>query len=336
MSSVKSYLSRAPLASRMLNYTCQLATLSLLIFLPAAASAQAHAVAMTVDDLPYATPNSISSADAAEAREINRRILRAFKRHHIPATGFVIEKKVEDLGKPTGQLILQQWTRPGFDLGNHLFSHPDVNMLTLAQTEEEITRGEATFAPLLAQAGKHPEFLRFPYNHTGDTREKHDAIAAFMMAHGYRLAPCTIDNSDYEFNDAYVLALALHDESMAARVRKAYLDYSGAEIDWYIRLNHDVLGYDPPHIMLLHDSQLNADTIDQVLNLFQKRGYHFVTLQQALQSPAYAIPETFITKYGPMWGYRWAEELGVKASGRNEPDPPEWIAEYRKLHLAKH
>ena len=336
MSSVKSYLSRAPLASRMLNYTCQLATLSLLIFLPAAASAQAHAVAMTVDDLPYATPNSISSADAAEAREINRRILRAFKRHHIPATGFVIEKKVEDLGKPTGQLILQQWTRPGFDLGNHLFSHPDVNMLTLAQTEEEITRGEATFAPLLAQAGKHPEFLRFPYNHTGDTREKHDAIAAFMMAHGYRLAPCTIDNSDYEFNDAYVLALALHDESMAARVRKAYLEYSGAEIDWYTRLNHDVLGYDPPHIMLLHDSQLNADTIDQVLNLFQKRGYHFVTLQQALQSPAYAIPETFITKYGPMWGYRWAEELGVKASGRNEPDPPEWIAEYRKLHLAKH
>jgi peptidoglycan-N-acetylglucosamine deacetylase len=320
----------------MLKYTCQLAALSVLIFSPVAASAQAHWVAMTVDDLPYATPNPIGSADAKKAREINTRILRAFAHHHIPATGFVIEQNVENLGKPSGELILQEWTGPGFDLGNHMFSHPDVNSLTLAQTEEEISHGEATFAPLLARAGKHPEFLRFPYNHTGDTREKHDAIAAFMTARGYHLAPCTIDTSDYEFNDAYVQALALHDESTAARVRKAYLEYSGAEIDWYTRLNHDVLGYNPPHVMLLHDSQLNADTIDQVLNLFQKRGYHFVTLQQALQSPAYAIPETFITKYGPMWGYRWAEELGVKVSGRDEPDPPAWIQEYRKQNLARH
>lgn len=319
----------------MLKNTCQRIVLSALSFFPVAAFAQAHTVAMTVDDLPYATPNPISSADGKVAREINARILRAFARHHIPATGFVIEQKVENLGKPAGELILQEWTRPGFDLGNHMFSHPDVNMLTLAQTEEEITRGEATFAPLLAQAGKHPEFLRFPYNHTGDTREKHDAIVAFMKAHGYRLAPCTIDNSDYEFNDAYVLALSLHDKSTAARVRKAYLEYSGAEIDWYTRLNRDVLGYDPPHVMLLHDSQLNADTISQVLKLFQKRSYHFVTLREALQNPAYAIPETFITKYGPMWGYRWAQELGVKVNGRDEPDPPAWITEYPKQHAAK-
>ena len=81
---------------------------------------------------------------------------------------------------------MKEWTRPGFDLGNHMYSHPDVNTFTMAQAEEEITHGETTFAPLLAQIGKHPEFLRFPYNHTGDTREKHDAIASFMKAHGYR------------------------------------------------------------------------------------------------------------------------------------------------------
>jgi len=291
---------------------------------------------MTVDDLPYATPNSISLADAKQAQEINSRILRAFARRHISATGFVIEEGVEDLGQSTGESILKAWTRPGFDLGNHIYSHPDVNTLTIAQAEEEIIRGQMTFAPLLAQVGKYPEFLRFPNNHTGDTREKHDAIAAFMKAHGYRLAPCTIDNSDYEFNDTYVLALALHDKATAARVRRAYLQYTAAEIDWYTRLNHEVLGYDPPHVMVLHDSRLNADTINQVLKLFEQRGYDFVTLTEALQSPAYAISETFITKYGPMWGYRWAQELGVKVNGRDEPDPPAWIAEYRKQHLEKH
>jgi peptidoglycan-N-acetylglucosamine deacetylase len=299
------------------------------------ASAQERAVAITVDDLPFASPLAVTPSDAETAIRVNRTILRALSRSHIPAIGFVIEESAEDLGLPTGKAILKQWTRPGFTLGNHMYSHPDVNTSTVAEVEQEITRGETTFAPLLQQVSQHPEFLRFPYNHTGDTKEKHDAIAAFLSAHGYKLAPCTIDNSDYEFNATYVLALSLHDNAAAQRLRADYIAYTAAEIDWYTRLNRQVLGYDPPHIMLLHDNQLNADTIQQVLSLFQQRGYRFVSLAEALQSPAYAIPETFITKYGPMWGYRWAQELNVKVSGRDEPDPPAWVAEYRKKHSMK-
>jgi len=41
-------------------------------------------------------------------------------------------------------------------------------------------------------------------NHTGDTQDKHDQIAAFLSQRGYRLATCTVDNSDYLFNDAYL------------------------------------------------------------------------------------------------------------------------------------
>ena len=82
--------------------------------------------------------------------------------------------------------------------------------------------------------------------------------------------------------------------------------------------------------MLLHDSQLNADVIDDVLNLFAGEGYRFVTLKQAETDPAYHVPETYITKYGVMWGYRWAKELNVKVSGKLEPVPPDWVDEYRK------
>ena len=82
--------------------------------------------------------------------------------------------------------------------------------------------------------------------------------------------------------------------------------------------------------MLLHDSPLNADTIEAVIRLFAQRGYRFVTLTGALQDPAYATPETYITKFGPMWGYRWAKELNVKVNGRDELDPPAWINQYVK------
>ena len=213
-----------------------------------------------------------------------------------------------------------------------MYSHPDVNSLSAEQVEQEITKGEATIRPLLESVSRKPEFLRFPYNHTGDNEEKHNTIAAFMSAHGYRLAPCTIDNTDYKFNETYVLALARHDGQAAAKVRADYIAYTGAEIDWYTALDKQVLGYDSPHVMLLHDSPLNGDTIEQVISLFKQRGYSFVSLTEALQDHAYSVPETFITKYGPMWGYRWAQVLHVKVNGRDEPDPPAWLDQYAKNH----
>lgn len=185
----------------------------------------------------------------------------------------------------------------------------------------------------MQNVSRKPRYFRFPYNHTGDTKEKHDAIAAFLAARGYQLAPCTIDNSDYEFNTTYVLALERHDNKAAARLRADYLSYTAAEIDWYSKIDKQVFGDEVPHVMLLHDNQLNADTVSGIVALFQQRGYRFVTLAEVLQHPAYATPETYVTKLGPMWGYRWARELNVKVNGRNEPDPPAWIKEYVKAAL---
>jgi peptidoglycan/xylan/chitin deacetylase (PgdA/CDA1 family) len=44
--------------------------------------------------------------------------------------------------------MLRQWTRPRFDLGNHFYSHPDVNGLGVSEIEQEIASGE-TFGSLL-------------------------------------------------------------------------------------------------------------------------------------------------------------------------------------------
>jgi peptidoglycan/xylan/chitin deacetylase (PgdA/CDA1 family) len=293
---------------------------------------QSQTVAVTVDDLPYVPGNSKppSPEDAKTAELANKKLLHAFSHAHIPATGFVVEQNVERFGVDSGRKILKNWIRSGFDLGNHTYSHADSDTFSVDDFEREIILGENTIGPLLQSVSRKPQYFRFPYNHTGDTKEKHDAIAAFLAARGYRLAPCTIDNSDYEFNPAYVLAMKRNDMKTAAKLRADYLSYTAAEIDWYSKLDKQVFGYEVPHIMLLHDSLLNADTISDVIALFKQRGYRFVTLAEALRDPAYATPETYITKFGPMWGYRWAVELHIKVNGRDEPDPPAWISKYIK------
>lgn len=295
--------------------------------------AQTRTLALTIDDLPFVRSDANSGplqAVDGQAAAANRKLLAALGRHHIPVTGFVIQKGVEELGVAAGTAILQDWTTHGFDLGNHSYAHPDFDDLTVDQFEDQIVRGEITFVPLMNAAGRRPLFFRFPYNHTGDTKEKHDVIAAFLAQRGYRLAPCTIETSDWLFNTAYGRMLAKHDEAAAATLRADYLAFTATQIDYFAALNRQVLGYEPPQIMLIHDNQLNADVIEDLLSIFEKKQFRWISLGDAEADPIYRRPETFITKFGPMWGYRWASEDNVKVDGSLEKDPPKWVADYGK------
>ena len=261
----------------------------------------AQSVALTFDDLPVA--GGVDATAIGNSIAINGAILASLAKHHAMAIGFVNQKRVGDPG------VLARWIAAGHQLGNHGYSHADLNELSLAQFEEEVVKGEG---------GRKDRYFRFPFNHTGETREKHDAAAAFLRTRGYTVATCTIDNSDYVFAAAYL-------KGATAQIADAYVEYTGKEIDYYTTLNRQVFGRSIPHVMLLHVNRLNADTLDRILDLLEARGYRYVTIEEAQSDAAYRTPDTYVTKFGPMWGYRWAQVLGVKVNGRLEPEPPSWL-----------
>jgi peptidoglycan/xylan/chitin deacetylase (PgdA/CDA1 family) len=258
----------------------------------------------------------------------NQRLLKAFAQHRVPVTGFVIEKNVEQLGMEEGPQILRSWVERGEDLANHSYAHLDFSDLSVEQYEDQIVHGETTIVPLMQAAKRKVEFFRFPFNHTGNTEAKHSAIMEFLSHRGYRLAPCTIETSDWIFAAAYQRMAARHDRSSQAHLRHEYLAFTAAQIDYFSHMNAEVLGYEPPEIVLLHDNQLNADVMDRILALYESRGYKWISLAEAERDPVYQAPDTVVTKYGPMWGYRWAQERGKKVDGSKEPEPPAWIAAY--------
>jgi peptidoglycan-N-acetylglucosamine deacetylase len=105
----------------------------------ASLAAQSRSVAITIDDLPFVTSDSshpMGPQDAEAAMAATRKLLDVLKQHHVPVTGFVIQKSVEKLGVPAGMAMLREWTRRGFDLGNHSYAHPDFDTLTAAQMED--------------------------------------------------------------------------------------------------------------------------------------------------------------------------------------------------------
>jgi len=270
----------------------------------------------------------MSQDEAAAAIAANRKLLAALARHHVPVTGFVIQNRVEALGTPAGTSILNSWVVHGHDLGNHSYAHLDFNDVTLGQFEDQVVRGETAIAPIMESAGRTVTFFRFPFNHTGNTGPKHRGMSEFLRHRGYQVAPCTIENSDWMFASAYARMMERNDRGSIARLQREYLAFTTAQIDYFSRMNAQVLGYEPPEIMLLHDNQLNADVMDELLNLFEKRAYTWVTLSAAVQDPVYQAPDIVVTEYGPMWGYRWARERGIKVDGKLEPEPAAWVSAY--------
>ncbi|MFT7773418.1 polysaccharide deacetylase family protein [Roseateles sp.] len=286
-------------------------------------------VAITFDDLPYA--GAIGQGEGAlppnEVVALNTRIQKVLKRYAAPAIGFVVEQSAEKMGAQSRPL-LKLWTVDDFTLGNHSYSHADTNKIDLASIEDEIVRGEVSIRPLMYDAGRPLRFMRFPMNHTGDSVAKRSGIQAILERLGYISAASTIDTSDYVFERAYGVALVRKDGHCAERIRRGYIEYSSMQIDYYTKLSQEVLGYAPPEIALLHLNRINADSMEDILKLYVDRGFQFVSLEEAQKDQAYLGELGFISRFGPMWGYRWARERGIKVNGKLEPEPPQWLSDY--------
>jgi len=87
----------------------------------------------------------------------------------------------------------------------------------------------------------------------------------------------------------------------------------------------EVVGREFPQILLIHVSQLNADTMPDLLAMMRRRGYRFVSLDDALRDDAYKLADDYVGRGGFSWIHRWSRTKGMAPKG--EPDEPAWIRE---------
>lgn len=297
----------------------------LLFTLAAAARAQtpARTMAITFDDLPYVMIGD--GPYVTRGRAATDKILSTLKKHKAPAVAFVNEGQLNGDDRKARINLLRQWVNQGEILGNHTYSHPDFNRLTVEQFQEEITKGEVVTRQLMRSRQPYQLYFRHPMTHTGDTREKKEAIEKFLAAHGYKVTPHTIENSDFIFNVAYAQALQRHDDALAQRVRDAYLDMTITAIAFAEKISPEIFGREIPQILLIHANDINGDSLDEMLRRFEARGYSFVTLDKVMADPAYQTKDTYVNNYGPTWFFRWAKSKGLKLDFSGDPDPPKWV-----------
>lgn len=295
------------------------ALLGALAGLPAvAAQPPPQEIALTFDDLP-----GLSLSDStAYWRRTNAALVRGLRARRLAATGFVIGDKLEGAEHTERLAMLAAWRDAGLELGNHTYSHASLNKTPVEVYIADVEHDDAVLRPLLAARRQAPHWFRYPYLETGLKLEDKRRFEAWLAANGYRVAPVTVENSDWQFALPYDEAVMRRDWREARRIRAAYLAYTDQALAWYRKAAAGLLGRPPALVFLLHDSRLNADSLGELSSLLRRTGMHVVSLDRAMADPAYKISDDHEDADGDEWLSRWAVTLDKELPWDDFPQPP--------------
>jgi peptidoglycan/xylan/chitin deacetylase (PgdA/CDA1 family) len=306
-----------------------LSIIAALALAPVALEAQttdARRVAITIDDCPVVN----EMTDLGNFQRITNGLVGSFQVEKVPVTTFINERQLNVTGQRDARAaVVEQWLNAGFQLGNHTYSHKSASNVPVDQFQDDIVKGEVITRAILEQRGRQLVWLRYPYLHSGATAETHQAIVDFLDQRKYRVAPVTVDYADYTFAGAYVRELRRGSIEVAERIKQAYLDQVDVGFDYAERSSLELFGREIAQILLIHCNELNAVTLRESIARMRKRGYTFISLDEAMQDPAYQRPDTFAGS-GGSWLSRSATVMGKRLTPETSaarPVVPKWITD---------
>lgn len=286
---------------------------------------QRKQVCFSIDDLPTV---AYGITDTVFLEQLTDKLIASLNKNKIPAIGFVNESKLykNDQPMPFQIQLLNHWVDSGLELGNHTYSHPDFNSVTMKEYTQDILKGELITRELLKRKAIRLTYFRHPFLHVGNSKEKSDSLKHFLITHGYTEAPVTIDNDDYLFALAYHRANKKKDLNLMKQIESDYIKYMEQKLNYFEQQSNQLFGRDIKQILLLHASLLNANSMEALAKMFQRNGYEFITMAEALQDEAYMTPITKYGNWGISWIDRWALSKGKKGDFfKGDPVTPDYI-----------
>lgn len=280
-------------------------------------------VAVTFVSLP-----AVQTFYNPRAERDTRRLLSTLAANDIRSVGFVNENQLYD-EEAGGRLdeervrLLNLWLEAGHELGTQTRAHSNLYKTPLAQFQQDVIRGEEITAKLMSDYGRgRPRYFSYPFLNVGPDRETKEAAEAFLAGRGYRIHQVTIDSSDWLYGRVYAQARRAEDEATMRRVADEYVPYMERMFEYYEELSRTTLGYELPQVLMLTANALNAHKMEELVAMMKRRGYEFVTLEEALADKAYREqPANYTGPWGISWLERWALERGHTLGGEPALSP---------------
>lgn len=236
--------------------------------------AEDREIAITIDDLPFVASGTNTPSSFKRTEERFMAIIKALVDNQVPATGFIIGGAVAKNEWP----FLEAFRNQGFTLGNHTYTHRSLNSITAKQYIADIDKADVKLASIMTE----PKYFRFPYLAEGSGKKK-QSVQEYLVAHQYTIAPVTIDSKDYEFN-AQLYHIAYRNRAKnIGQFKKRYLAYIWKQTLRAEKSSKKVDGQPTKQILLIHANLLNSYCLGDVIEMYKKNGYKFITLEEALK-----------------------------------------------------
>jgi hypothetical protein len=265
-----------------------------------------------------------------------RLLIQELKEYKVPAIGFLQGGMISDGEKlyPVRANIAKLWIDSGFELGLGGYRHIWLYHTSVDDYIANIEKNERIASQLISSAEIRPRFFSYPFLNTGKTTEDKAKVEAWLASRGYSSVKYTFDNQEWMYSWAYDMARNDNDVNTMKEIREAYLSYMEKMFEHYEAYSREMFGRDIPQTMVLTPSRLITDTADEFFGMAAKRGYSFVSVDEAQRDPAYGTREDFKGEAGISWFERWAMAKGDRLRVEPSVDPDVQKAwETRKAEL---
>lgn len=241
-------------------------------------------IALTFDDAPRA-PGAFLSKD-----ERARRLVAGLEAAGVEQAAFFVNPG--HIEGPDDERRLAAYVAAGHVLANHSATHPDLSNTDVADYLADIDAAEAWLG---GHEGARPWF-RYPYLDEGrGDKAKRDAVRAGLAERGLSDGYVTVEASDWFYEDAARKAVAKEQEIDRDALRDLYVQVHVDAAEFYEKLARDVTGQAPAHVMLLHETDLAALFIEDLVAALRATGWTIVTADEAYADPIAAYAKTYDT-----------------------------------------
>lgn len=216
-------------------------------------------------------------------RDRTPRVIAALRRAGVRQAAFFVTPG--NLARPDGaggEAHISAYAKAGHVLANHSFGHRSLSSTEAVDFLVDIDRAEAW---LRGRQGRRAWF-RFPFLDEGrGDKRKREAIRAGLQARGLRNGYVTIDGSDWHLESLATRAVAANKPIDMAALRALYIETHVGAAEFNSDLAQRTIGRFPAHVLLLHETDLAALFIPDLVAALRKAGWTIVTADEAYSDP---------------------------------------------------
>ena len=261
---------------------------------------QGQKIALSFDDAPLGDSPVMTGVKRTEL------LIKNLKAAAVPAVAFLC---VSSRLTETGRQRLRDYAEAGHILGNHTHSHARIHRIGVEAAIKDIEKAHE----LLRELPGFERWFRFPFLDEGRDRPTRDALRDALEERNYFNAYVTVDN--YDFALERLFRDAVRDKKPMDRdaMKRMYLDHLWNSIQFYDHMAQKALGRSPIHVLLLHENDLAALYIGDLVTMLRAKGWEIVSPREAYRDPiATQIPDVLLNNQG---------RVAALAKARNYPGP---------------